>query len=118
MLNRILIADDNANFRRLVRQFLALYKDFEICAEASSGLEAVELARAAHPDIALLDISMPSGNGIEACRRIRKSLPGTLLLAMSVYDPQMFMRDVIQAGFDGFVSKTSISRDLIPAIEA
>lgn len=118
MISRVLVADDNASFRRSVREFLALRDDLETCAEAGTGSEAVSQARATNPDIALLDISMPDGNGIEAGRRIKQDCPDTVVIAMSVYQPEMFIGEVVAAGFDGFVSKTAISSDLIPAIEA
>jgi DNA-binding NarL/FixJ family response regulator len=118
MLTRILLADDNADFRRMARRLLGTRDDLEICGEASSGSEAVNVARATNPDIALIDISMPGGNGIEAGRQIRQDHPDTLILAMSVYQPEMFISRVKNVGFHGFISKSTFSAELIPAIEA
>jgi DNA-binding NarL/FixJ family response regulator len=118
MAKRILLADDDADFRRLVRGFLGQRMDWEICAEADNGVEALNLARVTQPDIAILDISMPRMNGIEAGRQILRTCPETCVLTLSVYEPDLFISDIIRADIHGFVSKTSIVLELIPAIEA
>jgi DNA-binding NarL/FixJ family response regulator len=118
MAKTILLADDDSDFRRLVRDFLAQRIDWEVCAEASNGVEAVDLARATCPDIAILDISMPRMNGIEAGRRIIRACPNTSVLTLSVYEPDLFISDIVRADIHGFVSKMSIVFELIPAIEA
>ena len=73
---RILLADDHAVVRRGLRALLEARQDFEVCAEASNGREAVELALQHKPDVAVLDISLTQLNGIEVTRQIRKEMPG------------------------------------------
>ena len=117
MKKQILLADDSGEFRRQVRTLLAGKPDWEVYAEAVNGAEAVALAKASPPHVAILDISMPVQNGIRAGQHIRKACPQASLLAVSVYEPEMFIGDVIEAGFHGFVGKSSIAAELIPAIE-
>jgi DNA-binding NarL/FixJ family response regulator len=114
----ILLADDSTEFRREVRKLLTPKQDWEIYAEAANGAEAVALAKALNPNLAILDISMPVQNGIQAGQQIIQFCPHAALLGISLYDPDMFIGDVIEAGFHGFVSKASICSELISAIEA
>ncbi len=74
---RILVADDHAAFRRMLRAFLELNPNWEVCGEASNGREAVERATELNPDIVLMDLDMPMLNGFEATRRIHEVSPGT-----------------------------------------
>jgi DNA-binding NarL/FixJ family response regulator len=117
MTTRILLADDNVLVRRLVRQLLTLRNGWEVCAQAANGMEAVDQAKATNPDLAILDIVMPIENGIEAGRKIVRLRRATAVLAMSVYEPEIFVRQLMEAGIRGFVSKTSLCSDLIPAVE-
>jgi DNA-binding NarL/FixJ family response regulator len=117
MTTRILLADDNALVRRLIRQLLTVRHGWEVCAQAANGVEAVDQAKATSPDLAILDIVMPLENGIEAGRKIIE-LRRTKVLTMSVYEPKIFVRQLMEAGIHGFVSKTSLCSDLIPAIES
>jgi DNA-binding NarL/FixJ family response regulator len=114
----LLLADDNALTRGLVRDLLATRVDWEICAEAADGDEAVEKAKASHPDLAILDIAMPRLNGIAAASRIVEDCPETVVLTISAYDPTAIVHRLMQAGVRGFVPKSCMSSDLIPAIEA
>lgn len=117
-MKRLLLADHNAFTRRLVRNFLTLSGDWEICAEAADGNEAVEKAKVSHPDVAILDIAMPGLNGIEAARKIVQSSPETAALTISMSDPNMVPDRLMQAGVRGFVSKSRLASELVPAIEA
>jgi DNA-binding NarL/FixJ family response regulator len=118
MLKSLLLADDNAVARRLIRSLLATQFEGDLCAEAADGVEAVEKAKAAHPDVAILDIVMPRLNGVEAARQIAQSSPETAVLVISLYDPRPILRRLVEAGARGFVSKSSLDLELIPAIEA
>ncbi|MFY9529118.1 MAG: response regulator transcription factor [Candidatus Acidiferrales bacterium] len=117
-MKRLLLADHNAFTRRLVRNFLTLSGDWEICAEAADGNEAVEKAKFSHPDVAILDIAMPGLNGIEAARKIVESSPETAALTISMSDPNVVPDRLMQAGVRGFVSKYRLASELVPAIEA
>lgn len=114
----LLLADDHAHARRLVRNLLAARNDWRICAEAADGDEAVEKAKASHPDLAILDISMPRMNGIEAARQIGRTCPETVVLMISMYDPTVIYDQLRHAGARGFVSKSRLDSELVPAIEA
>jgi DNA-binding NarL/FixJ family response regulator len=89
-----------------------------MCAEAADGVEAVEKAKAVHPDVAILDIVMPLLNGVDAARQIVQNSPKTTVLVISAHDPRPILRRIVEAGARGFVSKSSMDVELIPAIEA
>jgi DNA-binding NarL/FixJ family response regulator len=115
---RILLADDHAVVRRGLRALLEARQDFEICAEASNGRDAVELALHHRPDVAVLDLSLPIVNGIEATRQIRKEAPGTEVMIFTLHDKQNEIRDVLHAGARGYVLKSEADEQIVRAIEA
>jgi DNA-binding NarL/FixJ family response regulator len=115
---RILIADDHVLVREGLRRVLAIQPNWEICAEAVDGLDAVEQARQQRPDIAILDYSMPNLNGLEATRRIRQTLPGTEVLLLTMHASEMLVHDVLAAGAHGFMLKSDAGQALVQAIEA
>jgi len=117
MSTRILLADDNVLVRDLIRQLLELRPEWKVCAQAANGVEAVDQARATSPDLAILDILMPFENGIEAGRKINRVCATTAVLAMSGYEPEIFISRLLGAGIQGFVSKTFLCSELIPAVE-
>jgi DNA-binding NarL/FixJ family response regulator len=105
---RILLADDHPLVRRHVRDILEIEADFTVCAEASTGLEAVSLAESTGPDIVILDLSMPHMNGLEAARQIHERFPRIELLVLTMYDPREFMDDVIASGVRTCILKTDL----------
>ena len=115
---RILIADDHDLMRRGIRGLLESYPGWTICAEAKTGREAVAKAEELKPDIAILDISMPHLNGLEAARKIRKASPRTEVLILSMHCSDQLTREVLDAGARGYVLKSDSGRDLAIAIEA
>jgi DNA-binding NarL/FixJ family response regulator len=115
---RILLADDHAVVRRGLRALLEARHDFEVCAEASNGREAVELALQHKPDVAVLDISLPIINGIEATRQIRKEAPGTEVMIFTLHDRESEIRDVLHAGARGYVLKSEADEQIVRAVEA
>jgi PAS domain S-box-containing protein len=115
---RILVADDHEVIRRGVRALLAAGPNCEICGEAVDGQDAVEKAHQLHPDLIIMDVSMPNLNGLEATRMIRRSLPGTQILILTQHDSQEMMRQALNAGARGFVVKSSVAHDLLNAVEA
>jgi DNA-binding NarL/FixJ family response regulator len=114
---RILIADDHDLLRRGVRVLLQTHPGWEVCAEASTGRDAVSKVEQLKPDIAILDISMPDLNGLEAARRIRKASPNTEVLILSVHYTDQLIRDILEAGIRGYIVKSDSDRDLIIAVE-
>jgi DNA-binding NarL/FixJ family response regulator len=116
--HRILIADDHEAVRRSLKALLGHMPDCEVIAEATNGQEAVERAKETHPDVALLDLSMPLMNGIEAARQIRNTLPDTKVLIVSQYDIPGMVQEAFDAGVLGYILKVDVGRDLQPALEA
>src|SRR6202041_937702 len=114
---RILIADDHDLMRRGVKTLLQSHAGWEICGEAHTGREAVAQAEELKPDIAILDISMPDLNGVDAARRIRKESPNTEILILSVHYSDQLIRDILEAGVRGYIVKSDSDRDLIIAVE-
>jgi DNA-binding NarL/FixJ family response regulator len=114
---RILIADDHALIRHGLRAVLQIQPGCTVCAEAADGREAVKLAAKLKPDIAILDITMPELNGLEATRRILKVSPSTQVLILSVHDSEQVLREVMATGARGYLLKSDADRDLITAVQ-
>lgn len=114
----ILIADDHDLMRRGVKALLQSHPGWEVCGEAQTGREAVSKTEELRPDIAILDISMPDMNGVEAARRIHKAFPATEILILSAHYSDQLIRETLEAGARGYIVKSDSDRDLITAIEA
>ena len=115
---RILLADDHAVVRRGLRALLEVRQEFEVCAEASNGREAVELALHHKPDVAVLDIALPIVSGIEATRQIRRDSPATEVMIFTLVDRESEIRDVLHAGARGYVLKSEADEQIVRAVEA
>ena len=117
MTLRLLVVDDQALVRGGFRKLLEGVDDFEVVAEASNGIEAVELARLWHPDIALMDVRMPVLDGIEATRRIL-ALPGNVarVLVLTTFGLDEVVFDALRAGASGFMLKDAPPEELVAAI--
>ena len=115
---RILLVDDHALVREGTRRLLETEKDVQVVAEASSGEEAIEVARSLQPDIAVMDIAMPGIGGIEATRAIKKYCPETAVLILSAYDDEPYLLALLDAGAAGFLLKNVHGQELIQAIRA
>ncbi len=111
----VLIAEDETIIRLDLRQLLEEH-GFHVCAEARDGLEAVELARATQPDVALLDLRMPALDGIEAARRIYAERPLPIVM-LTAYDDRASVMRAIGAGIFGYITKPFEARDVVPALE-
>jgi DNA-binding NarL/FixJ family response regulator len=99
---RILVADDHQLVRDGVRALLQSHENWEICGEASTGLEAVAQAKELLPDIVILDISMPDLNGADIARRIRMASRSTEILILSMHYSDQLIREIIDAGANGY----------------
>jgi DNA-binding NarL/FixJ family response regulator len=117
-LIRILLVDDYADFRDLVRSVLSKQPEYSVIGEASDGLEAVQKSEELQPDLILLDVGLFSLNGIEAALRIRQVSPKSKILMLSVNRSREIAEEALQAGATGYVVKSEIVRELLPAIEA
>jgi len=114
---KILLADDHAMFRAGIRALLEGETRFEVVGEASSGDEAVDLVRKLHPDIVVMDLSMPGSNGLEATRRIAALDLDTRVLVLTVHAEEEYLVPVVEAGASGYLTKTSADTDLIEALK-
>jgi DNA-binding NarL/FixJ family response regulator len=114
---RILLADDHLPFRHMLRAFLELNPNWEVCGEAADGLEAVVRTTELHPDIVLMDLSMPNLNGIEATRRIRTLSPSTRILILTFHEMPSLQEIAQDSGAQGYVLKSESFDVLEKAIE-
>lgn len=115
---RLLVADDHPLVREGIRARLEAHPGWTVCAEASNGREAVELALQHRPDVAVLDIGMPELNGLSAAQQIRKGSPGTEILILTMLESDDLARDALAAGARGFLLKTDAVRLLVAAVES
>lgn len=115
---RILIADDETLIREAFATLLSLEADMEVVATATGGLQAVELARAHQPDIALLDLQMPDQDGIATAQAITESLPGCQSLIVTSHGRPGYLRRALEHGIGGFLPKTVSGSVLAQAIRA
>lgn len=115
---RILIADDHEVARRGIRSILEGRAGWEVCGEAADGREAVNAATKLRPDLVLLDIGMPSLNGLDATRQILAAMPEIRVLILTMHDSEQVVREVLAAGARGFLLKSDAGRDLVAAVEA
>jgi two-component system nitrate/nitrite response regulator NarL len=118
MTKRILLADDYGSFRRAFRMLLNQRKDLEVCAEASDGVEAVEMAQSLAPDLVVLDLAMGGLNGLEAAGAIRAKCPATAVLVTSMHDAEPLFPRLQMIGVSGFIPKNHLATELLPAIDA
>jgi DNA-binding NarL/FixJ family response regulator len=113
---RILLADDQALVRGGLRLILDAERDMEVVAEAADGEEAVRLAAETRPDLALMDIRMPSLDGIEATRRLLAEVPTARVLVLTTFDLDEYVVDSFRAGASGFLLKTAPPPQLVAAV--
>ncbi len=118
MISRVLLADDHRILREGLRSLLEKQADMEVVGEAEGGRDAVRLALELSPDVALVDISMPDLNGIEATRRILSGCPGTKVIALSMHSHRRFIREMLKAGASGYLLKDCAVEELVGAIKA
>jgi two-component system NarL family response regulator len=116
MTIRLVIAEDQRMVRELLAALLLRELDFEVVGEASTGPEAIALATRLRPDVLVLDIGLPEIDGIEVTRRLKKAQSGLRILVLSVHAGKQFIRDMLQAGADGYVVKSSALGELVHAI--
>jgi DNA-binding NarL/FixJ family response regulator len=113
---KVLIVDDYAPFRRLVRLILLSRTDLTIVGEASDGLEAIQQAVKLQPDLIVLDLDLPSLNGIQAARRLTDLVPNSTILFISVESSPDVVEEAMRVG-TGYVHKIRTSTELLPAID-
>jgi DNA-binding NarL/FixJ family response regulator len=115
---RILIADDHEVVRRGLCALLQAHDGWEICGEAKDGREAVEKAAQLKPDVVILDVGMPSLNGLAVTRQLTQHAPHYKVIVLTITDSDQVIREALDAGARGFVLKSDAARDLVSAVEA
>jgi DNA-binding NarL/FixJ family response regulator len=114
---RVLVVEDFVLFRQYIARKLAKRADLQIICEVSDGLEAVRKAEELKPDLILLDVGLPTLNGVEAARRIRKLSPECKILFVSQDSSTDAVREALSFGARGYVVKTHAPRDLLAAVQ-
>ena len=114
--SRIILADDHPLFRSALRRVLDAQADLEVVGEASDGQEAVELCRRFSPDLVLMDVRMPTMDGLEATRQIKGELPRTIVLVLTELKDPNHLSEVLEAGAAGYVLKSAPITEIVDAV--
>lgn len=114
---RVLVVDDNESVRRTICQLLQSQSDIEVASEAVDGADAVAKAREHLPDVVLLDVTMPSMNGLEAAHILKKEFPAMHIVIVTQHDSRGFQWGALAAGVSGYVVKSNAAKDLIPELQ-
>src|SRR6185437_6747812 len=115
---KVLIADDHRVVREGLAAILKTKEDIHVLGEAQDGMEAVEKARSLVPDVILMDVSMPRMGGVEATRIIKREFPHIGIIALTMYEEQQYIFDLVRAGATGYLLKDSDSAQIVAAIRA
>jgi DNA-binding NarL/FixJ family response regulator len=113
---RVLIVDDHAVIRRGVQGILSTYPEWDLCGEADNGQDAIRLAGELHPEVVIMDVSMPGMNGLEATRIMHDVLPETKVLLLTLHSSSEFVRSAFRAGARGYVLKSDAENELVRAL--
>lgn len=116
MATTILIADDHDIIREGIKSVLKPHSEYEVCAEAADGEQALEYARQLKPDILLLDISLPKVSGLDIIERVRKASSRTKIIIVSVHKMGAYVLKALRKGVSGYLNKDNVAEELIPAL--
>jgi len=115
---RVVVADDHEIVREGIRRLLTrLRPDWQICGEAASGSQTIDVVKTQKPNVLVLDVTMPGMNGLEAARKIAKLNLGCRILIFTVHDSEWLKSEIRDTGAHGYVQKSQMARDLVVAIE-
>jgi DNA-binding NarL/FixJ family response regulator len=115
---RIILADDHTLVRQGIKKILDENPGLEVIEEVADGQEAVNLLKKSQPDLVILDIQMPSMNGLEAAKMIRERCPAIKILILTMHKEDEYLRQAREIGVEGFVLKQDVDLILLSAIEA
>jgi two-component system, NarL family, response regulator NreC len=113
---QIFLADDHVVVREGLKALINAQPDMIVIGEAGDGLTAWQLARECHPDVVIMDITMPELNGVQATEQLKRACPTIKILALSVHDDTSYLRQLLAAGAAGYILKHAAADDLIQAI--
>jgi two-component system response regulator DesR len=113
---RVLLAEDQAMVRQALATLLSLEEDIEVVAQVSGGHEVLEATRSARPDVALLDIEMPGGDGLTAAEELSREEPGVKVIILTTFGRPGFLRRAMEAGAVGFLLKDAPAAELAAAV--
>jgi two-component system response regulator DesR len=113
----VLIVDDNAQFRALLREIVAVEPDFHVVGEAADGAEAMRLTQDLRPDILLLDLGMPRVNGLEVLRWSKVERPERKVVIVTVHTEDAYRQAAEASGADAFLLKRTLGTDLLPTLQ-
>ena len=114
---RIVIADDHTILRDGLKSLLNSVGGFDVVGEAADGLQAIRAVEKVHPEVLLIDLSMPKMSGINAIQEIRKSAPDTKIIVLTVHDNEEFIGECLKAGAQGYILKDASQQELVTGIE-
>lgn len=112
----ILIADDHDIIREGIKSVLKPHPEYQVCAEAANGEQALEKVRELKPDILLLDISMPKVSGLDIIERVKRASGKTKIIMITVYKLGAYVLKAMRAGVNGYINKDNVAEELIPAL--
>jgi len=116
--HQIFIAEDHQLFREGLKAMLNKREDLEIVGEAEDGLEAVRRIRKAKPELVLLDLSMPKMGGISVMKEVKRELPETRILALTIHESDQYVLEAFESGADGYCIKDASRKELMLAIDS
>ncbi len=115
---RVMLVDDHDIVRNGIKSLLEVQPDIEVIAEASNGAEAISRAQETHPDVAVIDITMPVMDGLEATRKMQEKCANCLVLILTVHESKQYFFEMLAAGAKGYITKQAAGDELVAAIRA
>jgi DNA-binding NarL/FixJ family response regulator len=115
---RVLLVDDHLVVREGLKALINREADMEVVGEVAAGLYVMGTAEETRPDVVIMDVSMPHMSGMEATRELRQALPDTRVLALSMHEDRVYIRQMLEAGASGYVVKRAMAAELLRAIRA
>ena len=115
---RVMLVDDHDVVRTGLKSLLSVEADMEVVAEATNGVEAIDKIPEVNPDVIVMDITMPTMDGMEATRQISKKFPDSKVLSLTVHEDKQYFFEMLSAGAKGYISKQAASEELVSAIRA